>query len=135
MFLFMKNKERKFNINYFVKKFLLFVLLLALFLAPHKTLFVTDFVFSRIFKVDKSPLIGVPPSPLFKRPTLQTLKSSEFQKRFEDYFLRRSNLYKYLVKINNEISLGMFKQVSFLYEKADVFLGNDEVLIERALLK
>lgn len=136
----MKNKEKRFNINSFVKALLLLVLLLSLFfplsyfVAPYRASLVADYVFSHVLKIDKTPLIGVSNIVVFKKPTMATLKSGEFQRGFEDYFLRRANLYKYLVKINNELSLRLFKQISFLYGQTDVFLGNDDQLLQKMYL-
>lgn len=100
------------------------VLLLFLALWLFTPLFVMKF-----HLVNKTKLNGVADPKPYLKLNLKNLYNNDFQKSFENFFLKANPLFGYFVKINNELSYRLFKLITFSYGP-EAFVGLDGNLLQ-----
>lgn len=79
--------------------------------------------------IPKTKLNGIADVTPYKKLTYENLYSNDFQKSFDNYFMRANALWGYLVKINNELSYRLFNQITFSYGP-EAIVGKDGSLIQ-----
>mgnify|MGYP001771546864 CR=1 FL=1 len=101
-----------------------FILLITLLVFLFIPLFVLKFKI-----IPKTKLNGIADVKPYKKLTYENLYSNDFQKSFDNYFMRANALWGYLVKINNELSYRLFNQITFSYGP-EAIVGKDGSLIQ-----
>ena len=116
----MNVKSKNSILNNKLNLILLITLLVFLFIP----LFVLKFKI-----IPKTKLNGIADVTPYKKLTYKNLYSNDFQKSFDNYFMRANALWGYLVKINNELSYRLFNQITFSYGP-EAIVGKDGSLIQ-----
>lgn len=110
----LKNKKQKLN--------LFFLMLLGAFLCF--PLLVKKFKF-----IPNTKLTGIANVQPHQKLSIKNLMRNDFQKSYENYFMKSNPLWGYLVKINNQISYNIFNQITFSYGP-EALIGLDKSLFQ-----
>lgn len=103
--------------------------LLLLFLAVFAGLLCLPLVQLVFHPFEEQGLKGLGLPPHLKRPSPESLLNERFQKRADEWALKRNGFWAYLVRTSNQIAFSIFGQASSTYSAA-ILMGRDGYLFQ-----